>query len=74
MIFCSLYGFKKNLKSSFNFVIYLQVVVDNTNPEKKDRAEYIKLAKKYGVPVRCFKMSVDHAHALHNNKVLFIRT
>lgn len=48
----------------------LQVVVDNTNPEKKDRAEYIKLAKKFRLPVRCFKMTVTHQHALHNNKVL----
>lgn len=49
--------------------LFAQVVVDNTNPERKDRAEYIKLAKKHKVPVRCFQMNVTHNHALHNNRV-----
>ncbi|ODM99691.1 Bifunctional polynucleotide phosphatase/kinase [Orchesella cincta] len=44
------------------------VVVDNTNPERKDRAEYIKLASKSKVPVRCFKMNITHNQALHNNR------
>lgn len=44
------------------------VVIDNTNPSKNKRSEYIKIAKKYNVPVRCFKFETDEDISLHNNK------
>ncbi len=52
--------------------LFTKVVIDNTNPQRKDRGEYIKIAQRFNVPIRCFKMDVDHQHALHNNKVLLI--
>ena len=44
-------------------------VIDNTNPASETRAEYIKIAKKHNVPVRCMFMSsnrelVDHLNTL----------
>jgi len=45
-----------------------KVVIDNTNPTVQDRQEYIRIAKKHGVIVRCFVMNVDRIHASHNNK------
>lgn len=45
------------------------VVVDNTNPDSASRQKYIEMAKKHGVPVRCFIMSISVDHAKHNNKV-----
>lgn len=43
------------------------VVIDNTNPSSDDRAEYIKLSKKYKIPARCFVMttSIELAHHLN---------
>ncbi|CAG7733061.1 unnamed protein product [Allacma fusca] len=46
----------------------MSVVIDNTNPTPKDREDYMKLARKHGIPCRCFVLKVDHSHALHNNK------
>ncbi|EGG19832.1 hypothetical protein DFA_06934 [Cavenderia fasciculata] len=45
----------------------LSVVIDNTNPAKTDRLDYIKLAKQYGVPVRCFRMQTPLELAQHLN-------
>ena len=42
--------------------------IDNTNPSKKVRAEYISLAKKHNVKqIRCFKMNtpLDLCHHLN---------
>ncbi|XP_077981308.1 bifunctional polynucleotide phosphatase/kinase-like [Glandiceps talaboti] len=43
------------------------VVIDNTNPAKHTRYEYIKLAQKYGVPVRCFWFETPLPLAQHMN-------
>lgn len=43
------------------------VVVDNTNPSKGARAEYIAIARSHRVPVRCFWMQVDEKLAQHLN-------
>jgi len=44
------------------------VVVDNTNPTKDVRADYINLAKKYGVrSIRCFQFQADMKLARHLN-------
>ncbi|KAG0316539.1 hypothetical protein BGZ99_006843 [Dissophora globulifera] len=43
------------------------VVVDNTNADIATRASYIALAKKHGVPVRCFLFLADKNLATHNN-------
>lgn len=45
------------------------VVIDNTNPSKKDRAFYITLAKKYGSPTRCFHLVTEENIAHHLNFV-----
>ncbi|XP_033342825.2 polynucleotide kinase 3'-phosphatase isoform X1 [Megalopta genalis] len=44
------------------------VVVDNTNPDPASRQRYIEVAKKHGIPVRCFVMTTSTDHAKHNNK------
>eukprot|EP01091_Cochliopodium_minus_P020133 TRINITY_DN869_c2_g1_i1.p1 TRINITY_DN869_c2_g1~~TRINITY_DN869_c2_g1_i1.p1 ORF type:complete len:412 (+),score=131.78 TRINITY_DN869_c2_g1_i1:64-1299(+) len=43
------------------------VVIDNTNPESKTRAEYIKLAEKNEIPVRCFYFDTPREIADHMN-------
>ncbi|ORZ03995.1 polynucleotide kinase 3 phosphatase-domain-containing protein [Syncephalastrum racemosum] len=43
------------------------VVVDNTNPEAATRKQYIDIAKKARVPVRCFHFVADEHLARHNN-------
>ncbi|XP_076290389.1 polynucleotide kinase 3'-phosphatase [Lasioglossum baleicum] len=44
------------------------VVVDNTNPDPASRQRYVEVAKKRGIPVRCFIMTTNVDHAKHNNK------
>ncbi|XP_032678130.1 uncharacterized protein F21D5.5 isoform X2 [Odontomachus brunneus] len=44
------------------------VVIDNTNPDPASRKRYTEVAKKYKIPVRCFVMTTNIAHAKHNNK------
>jgi bifunctional polynucleotide phosphatase/kinase len=44
------------------------VVIDNTNPSKKKRSDYISMAKKLKIPVRCFKFETPEDISLHNNK------
>lgn len=43
------------------------VVIDNTNPEVATRQLYIKIAKQYNVPVRCFYFGDNEDLAQHNN-------
>ena len=43
------------------------VVIDNTNPEEKTRKEYIKIAEKFEVPVRCFHFDTPVEIAEHLN-------
>jgi bifunctional polynucleotide phosphatase/kinase len=52
------------------------VVIDNTNPQQKDRKEFLDLAKKYSkhilnipleYPVRAFFMDVTKQLAMHND-------
>eukprot|EP01022_Parablepharisma_sp_SALTPOND_P008886 TRINITY_DN1371_c0_g1_i1.p4 TRINITY_DN1371_c0_g1~~TRINITY_DN1371_c0_g1_i1.p4 ORF type:complete len:449 (+),score=64.45 TRINITY_DN1371_c0_g1_i1:17727-19073(+) len=43
-------------------------VVDNTSPTKEDRKLYINVAKKHGVPVRCFWFNVPKEMAMHMDK------
>ncbi|CAH1776161.1 unnamed protein product [Owenia fusiformis] len=45
------------------------VVIDNTNPSPLVRADYMQLAKKFGVPARCFVMSTPQEVAHHLNYV-----
>jgi len=45
------------------------VVIDNTNPSKATRAEYIEIAREKGVPIRCFWMQTDQETASHLNHV-----
>ena len=44
------------------------VVVDNTNPSARARAEYLELARRAGVPARCLHMAADRALAEHLNQ------
>eukprot|EP01107_Rhizomastix_libera_P012407 TRINITY_DN3096_c0_g5_i1.p1 TRINITY_DN3096_c0_g5~~TRINITY_DN3096_c0_g5_i1.p1 ORF type:complete len:602 (-),score=205.24 TRINITY_DN3096_c0_g5_i1:130-1911(-) len=43
------------------------VVVDNTNPDRESRMNYVGLAKTYGVPARCFWMQASEEMAHHLN-------
>ena len=43
------------------------VVIDNTNPSKDSRQSYINIAKKLGVPVRCFHFQATKELAEHMN-------
>ncbi|EJU05701.1 PNK3P-domain-containing protein [Dacryopinax primogenitus] len=43
------------------------VVVDNTNRDKETRKEYVALAEKLGVPIRCLSFNVSIALGWHNN-------
>jgi bifunctional polynucleotide phosphatase/kinase len=46
------------------------VVIDNTNPSKKARADYIAIAKKLGIKkIRCFKMNTQIELCHHLNYV-----
>uniref|UniRef100_A0A6P7FU23 Uncharacterized protein F21D5.5 n=1 Tax=Diabrotica virgifera virgifera TaxID=50390 RepID=A0A6P7FU23_DIAVI len=43
-------------------------VVDNTNVDKESRQRYIEVAKKFGVPCRCFVMNTTFEQSKHNNR------
>lgn len=43
------------------------VVIDNTNPSKESRQSYISIAKKLGIPVRCFHYQTSKELAEHMN-------
>ena len=43
--------------------------IDNTNPSPRVRAEYISLAKKHKVPIRCIMMNTDIELCHHLNYV-----
>lgn len=43
------------------------IIIDNTNPDKATRDQYIKLAKKMGYSVRSIKMTTSLELAQHNN-------
>uniref|UniRef100_A0A6B2L628 PNK FHA domain-containing protein n=1 Tax=Arcella intermedia TaxID=1963864 RepID=A0A6B2L628_9EUKA len=45
------------------------VVIDNTNPSKTARKEFIQLAKEMNIPVRCFYMNTPRKVAEHMNFV-----
>jgi len=42
-------------------------VVDNTNRDKKTRQDYVTLAERLGVPIRCLQFNVSVALGWHNN-------
>ncbi|CAD5226130.1 unnamed protein product [Bursaphelenchus xylophilus] len=44
-----------------------KVVVDNTNRDKATRKNYIDLARRLSVPIRCVKMNIDYPQAAHLN-------
>lgn len=43
------------------------VIIDSTNPDKKTRAEYIKIGKKYNTHIRVFIMDIPELLAKHLN-------
>ncbi|KAK7739096.1 DNA kinase/phosphatase Pnk1 [Diatrype stigma] len=45
------------------------VVVDNTNPDKEGRREWVELARRHGVPVRCVWLRAPAAVCEHNDVV-----
>lgn len=44
------------------------VAVDNTSPDRESRMRYIEVAKKIGIPARCFQFLTSLEHAKHNNR------
>ncbi|KAI1084551.1 PNK3P-domain-containing protein [Whalleya microplaca] len=45
------------------------VVIDNTNPDADGRKEWVELAKKHDVPIRCVWFKMPKALCEHNNVV-----
>jgi bifunctional polynucleotide phosphatase/kinase len=45
------------------------VVIDNTNPGKQIRSEYLKIAKQHGYTVRCFFFNMTKDAAFHLNEL-----
>ena len=43
------------------------IVFDATNPTKEKRQEYVALANKYKLPIRCIVMQTDMAEAMFRN-------
>lgn len=43
------------------------VVVDNTNPSREARREYLDMAREFNVPARCFVFRTDDKLAQHLN-------
>ncbi len=43
------------------------VIVDNTNPTKADRKQFIDLAKTNGIKIRCFYLKIDTKLSYHLN-------
>lgn len=49
------------------------VVIDNTNPDKKIRKQYIDIAKSFNYSIKCFYMNVDKNLGKHMNYYRFKR-
>ncbi|TLD04300.1 uncharacterized protein PgNI_11937 [Pyricularia grisea] len=47
----------------------VSVAVDNTNPDPDTRAQWVALAKKHGVPIRCVWFKTPLSLAQHNDAV-----
>jgi len=43
------------------------VIIDNTNPDKKTREKFIKLAQKYKYKIVCIEMKTSMIESMHNN-------
>jgi bifunctional polynucleotide phosphatase/kinase len=43
------------------------VIIDNTNPDKESRKEYLNIGKKYGYKCRCIIVDTTIDIAMHNN-------
>ncbi|KAI0967993.1 DNA kinase/phosphatase Pnk1 [Xylaria arbuscula] len=43
------------------------IVIDNTNPDSEGRKEWIELARKHGVPIRCVWFNIAKALCEHND-------
>jgi bifunctional polynucleotide phosphatase/kinase len=64
---------KKKCLDKVNELLQLEksVVIDNTNPKKDVRKEYIDLAKKYNYHIICIHMTTSYELSLHNNMYRF---
>ncbi len=43
------------------------VVIDNTNPDVKSREQYISIAQKYKIKIRCVMFTTSYDLSMHNN-------
>jgi len=50
-----------------NLTLGNSIVLDNTNPSKLIRKEYIDIAKKFNILCRCIEFSTSFDHSYHNN-------
>lgn len=59
---------KKMIKAADEFLHKgLSVIFDATNPTREKRKEYIEVAMKYNIPVRCIVMKTDLAESMFRN-------
>ena len=45
----------------------LNIIIDNTNPDKETRKKFILLAKKYKYKIICIKLVTNKIESIHNN-------
>lgn len=62
----------KTMKKIINYTTRMledkhSVIIDSTNPSKKKRAEYIEIAKKFNIPVRCIYITTSLEESIYRN-------
>lgn len=59
---------KKCLKSTYSLINEgKNIIIDNTNPDKKTRSEYLKIAEKKKIKKIAIHIKTSFNHSMHNN-------